>query len=104
MVGTDGVDSETLIEGTETLTWVGALKFLTVGVWAGVGPGRAGKSCFLLFGRRSNGDLLRTSGLSSASDGFQFLSKLTIGRPGLSLTAVGVGSLGLRSLRRILVA
>lgn len=55
-------------------------------------------------GRRSNGDLLRASGFTSASFGFQFASKLTIGRPGLSLTTVGVGSLGLRSFSRMLVA
>ena len=46
----------------------------------------------------------RTSGFTSACFGFQFASKLTIGRPGLSLTAVGVGSLALRSFRRMLVA
>jgi hypothetical protein len=47
---------------------------------------------------------LRTSDFTSASFGFQSASKLTIGRPGLSLTALGVGSLGLRSFRRMLVA
>lgn len=36
--------------------------------------------------------------------GFHAGSKLTIGRPGRSVTAVGVGSFGLRSLNRILVA
>jgi len=55
--------------------------------------------CWLL-----NGDCLRSSGFISASLGFQFVSKLTIGLPGLSLTAVGVGSLGLLSFRRMLVA
>jgi hypothetical protein len=46
----------------------------------------------------------RTSGFTSACFGFQLASKLTMGRPGLSLTAVGVGSMGLRSFRRMLVA
>lgn len=32
------------------------------------------------------------------------MSKLTMGRPGRSLTAVGVGKLGLRSFRFMLVA
>ena len=67
--------------------------------------GPAGKLClWLLAETLSKGDLLRTSGFTSASFGFQFTSKLTIGRPGLSLTTVGVGSLGLRSFRRMLVA
>lgn len=39
-----------------------------------------------------------------SSLGFQFGSKLTIGCPGRSLTAVGIGRLGLRSLRFMLVA
>jgi len=49
---------------------------------------------------------LETSGLESVacSGAFQFLSKLTMGRPGVSLTADGVGSLLLRSCRRMLVA
>jgi hypothetical protein len=45
-----------------------------------------------------------STGFKSASLGFQLASKLTIGRPGLSLTAVGVGSLGLRSFNFMLVA
>jgi len=47
-----------------------------------------------------------SSDLSSVASswGFQFFSKLTIGRPGLSLTADGVGSLGLRSFSFMLVA
>lgn len=44
------------------------------------------------------------SNFSSTSFGFQFASKLTIGRPGLSETMVGVGSFGLRSLMLMLVA
>jgi hypothetical protein len=46
------------------------------------------------------------SGLGSvlSSAGFQLVSKLTIGRPGLSLTAVGSGSLALRSFNLKLVA
>ncbi len=65
----------------------------------------AGKLClWLLAETLSKGDLLRTSGFISASFGFQFALKLTIGRPGLSLTTVGVGSLGLRSFKRMLVA
>src|ERR1700733_10825620 len=39
-----------------------------------------------------------------SSVGCQFFSKLTIGRPGTSLTAVGVGSFGLRSFSRMVVA
>ena len=39
-----------------------------------------------------------------SSVGCQFFSKLTIGRPRTSLTAVGVGSFGLRSFSRIVVA
>lgn len=60
--------------------------------------------CLWPAGPLSKIDRLRSSGLSSASLGFQFLSKLTIGRPGLSLTTVGVGSFGLRSFKRMLVA
>jgi hypothetical protein len=46
------------------------------------------------------------SGLVSvdSSGAFQLASKLTMGRPGLSLTAVGSGRLGLRSFNRMLVA
>jgi hypothetical protein len=39
-----------------------------------------------------------------SSVGCHVFSKLTIGRPGTSLTAVGVGSFGLRSFNRIVVA
>ena len=39
-----------------------------------------------------------------SSVGCQFFSKLTIGRPGTSLTAVGVGNFGLRSFSRMVVA
>ncbi|KNA93597.1 hypothetical protein FOXG_17792 [Fusarium oxysporum f. sp. lycopersici 4287] len=39
-----------------------------------------------------------------SSGAFQLASKLTMGRPGLSLTAVGSGRFGLRSFKRILVA
>jgi hypothetical protein len=48
----------------------------------------------------------KRSGLLSvdSSGAFQFASKLTIGRPGLSLTAVGSGSFALRSLSFMLVA
>lgn len=42
--------------------------------------------------------------LRSISFGFQSWSKLTMGRPGRSLTTVGVGSFGLRSFNLILVA
>src|SRR5688500_16656962 len=47
-----------------------------------------------------------SSDLSSVASswGFQSLLKLTIGRPGLSLTADGVGSLGLRSFSFMPVA
>lgn len=51
--------------------------------------------------RRSLPEVFR---VGSTSFGFQSRSKLTMGRPGRSLTAVGIGSLGLRSLRFILVA
>ena len=44
------------------------------------------------------------SGSGGFSLGFQFLSKLTIGLPGLSLTTVGEGNFGLLSFIRILVA
>lgn len=47
---------------------------------------------------------LRASDFTSVSFGFQFASKLTIGRLGLSLTIEGVGSLGLRSFIFMLVA
>lgn len=47
---------------------------------------------------------LETSSFSSISLGFQQDWKLTIGRPGLSLTIVGVGSRGLRSFNLMLVA
>lgn len=57
MVGTDGV-AETFILGTGTFTLDGALESLFDAI--GVGLGRAGTLCFWLFGRRSNGDLLRT--------------------------------------------
>jgi hypothetical protein len=47
----------------------------------------------------------RSGVLSVDSSGAcQLAAKLTIGRPGLSLTAVGSGRLGLRSFKRILVA
>ena len=76
-----------------------------IGVVTSFEAGPAGKFClWLLAETLSKGDLLRTSGFTSASFGFQFASKLTIGRPGLSLTTVGVGSLGLRSFKRMLVA
>src|ERR1700722_10683457 len=39
-----------------------------------------------------------------SSVGCHVISKLTIGRPGTSLTAVGVGSFGLRSFSRMVVA
>jgi hypothetical protein len=39
-----------------------------------------------------------------SSGAFQLASKLTMGRPGLSLTAVGSGRFGLRSFKRMLVA
>jgi hypothetical protein len=48
--------------------------------------------------------LLDPSCFNSAPFGFQSDSKLTIGRPGLSLTTVGIGNLGLRSLSLMLVA
>lgn len=64
----------------------------------------AREGMLFLSSRLSKGDLLRTSGFTSASFGFQSELKLTIGRPGLSLTTVGVGNFGLRSLRSILVA
>jgi len=38
------------------------------------------------------------------SRGFQFCSKLTMGRPGRSLTTVGEGNFGLLSFNRMLVA
>ena len=44
------------------------------------------------------------SGQRVSSAGCQVLSKLTMGRPGTLLTAVGVGSFGLRSFNRIVVA
>lgn len=42
--------------------------------------------------------------LASSTGGCQFGSKLTIGRPGFWLTAVGEGRFGLRSRKRLLVA
>ena len=44
------------------------------------------------------------SGSTFKGDGVQAGSKLTIGLPSRSLTAVGVGRLGLRSFLRIVVA
>jgi hypothetical protein len=44
------------------------------------------------------------SSFSSISLGFQFGSKLTMGRPGLSETMLGVGSFVLRSFKLMLVA
>lgn len=51
-------------------------------------------------------DVFNANSPSFASDcfGLQCLSKLTIGLPGLSLTTVGEGNLGLRSFIRMLVA
>ena len=48
--------------------------------------------------------LLDSSCFNSTSFGFQSASKLTIGRPGLSLTTVGIGNFGLRSFSLMLVA
>jgi hypothetical protein len=75
--------SETLIVGT-----AGADTLIAGSVAVGLGPGRS------------------APGLSSfvALSGFQPRSKLTIGRPGRSLTAVGSGSFGLLSLSFMLVA
>jgi len=83
MVGHGAGVSDTLIVGTAGADTVKA------GVTAeGLGPGRPASrlSCF------------------AASSGFQLRSKLTIGRPGRSLTAVGMGSFGLLSLSFMLVA
>ena len=52
----------------------------------------------------SSGKLIVGVELGESSVGCQFFSKLTIGRPGTSLTAVGVGSFGLRSFSRMVVA
>lgn len=65
----------------------------------------AGTPCLSLRWNGFRGCLLSfSSDFISASAGFQFASKLTMGRPGLSLTAVGVGSLGLLSFSSMLVA
>jgi hypothetical protein len=112
IVGTDGVGSGRLMIGTVTarvlfrsIEGVSGKLIVGIGVATSFESEPAGMLCLWpAAGRRSKTDRLRSSGLSSASLGFQFLSKLTIGRPGLSLTTVGVGSLGLRSFKRMLVA
>jgi hypothetical protein len=83
MIGHDPAGSDAFIVGTAGADTVKA------GVVAeGLGPGlpASGLSCFV------------------ASPGLQLRSKLTIGRPGRSLTAVGMGSFGLLSLSFMLVA
>ncbi len=97
MVGTDGVSSqETLMEGTMASSSSGRLMVGTAGaetVIAGMlGLGR------IRFGSTLSLDL----GESPAD--FHEGSKLTIGRPARSLTAVGAGSFGLRSLSFMEVA
>jgi hypothetical protein len=110
IVGTDGVESGRFIIGTETVgtlfTWMeGVPGRRMVGIGAGTSFESDRVGMFLLW--PSAGPYpgwARISGFTSACFGFQFVSKLTIGRPGLSLTAVGVGSFWLRSFRRMLVA
>ena len=111
IVGTEGVESGRLMVGTVTAQlWFTSIEgesgklIVGIGVATSFESEQADMLCLCLAGLLSKIDRLRSSGLSSASLGFQFLSKLTIGRPGLSLTTVGVGSLGLRSFKRMLVA
>ena len=79
----DASTLKTLIEGT-----TGADTVTSGIVGAGLGPGRS----------------VFTPSLLDGLSGFQPMSKLTIGRPGRSLTAVGSGKFGLLSLSLLLVA
>ena len=127
MLGTEGVGSliggteGTSIEGTQTLMLgtVDASSMCSVG-WSGtliVGTTGAEAVDFRSwgFGRSDVGTGLESSWIEgpivdelscfgSVSLGLQSWSKLTIGRPGRSLTAVGDGNFGLLSFIRMLVA
>ena len=99
IVGMDGVSltwmggvSETLIVGT---TGADEVEAGIYGLYEAVGGPVVDSR---LEGR------FELSSLSSTSRGFQPGAKLTIGRPGRSLTTVGLGSLGLLSFNRMLVA
>lgn len=92
MAGMAGRSPGTLIVGT-----IGA-EAVDTGIAEGLGSALAAPS--RLDGRL----LLDSSSFSSSSLGFQPVLKLTIGLPGRSLTAVGVGNFGLRSFILMLVA
>lgn len=85
LLGTSGAK---LIVGTS-----GAVAACTRGGWPDLG---------LLEGTGAGSDSVEATSFSSTI--FQSFLKETIGRPGASETAVGVGSFGLRSLRRNPVA
>jgi len=87
MGGFDSLSLDTLIEGMGGMDGFGCAEKATLG-------------------RSLVGSLLGTADFSSFMTTVRSLSllKLTIGRPGLSVTRLGVGSFGLLSLRLMLVA
>lgn len=103
IVGTGGV--ETTIDGpllSPVRAMVGTSQAISSG--ALIAGASGAETVISGTGARERADASCISTFRDSLDGFQLGSKLTMGLPGRSLTAEGVGSLGLLSLLDLLVA